>query len=73
MPIKEFRVKTNEDEKVRSILNRFTEVVIIGEEKEGEDERMTPDQKRIEEDIRAYEEAFGASKNAGEDVKKLIK
>ena len=34
---------------------------------------MTPDQKRIEEDISAYEEAFGASKNAGEDVKKLIK
>ncbi|WP_249869098.1 hypothetical protein [Oceanobacillus saliphilus] len=72
MPMKEFRVRTNEDKKVQSILNRFTEVVIIGE-KRREDEEMTPDQKRMDEDIRAYEEVFGASKMTGENVKELIK
>lgn len=71
MPIKEYKVRTSEDEKVRRILERFSEVVIIGEE-EG-DEELTPDQKRIEDDIRAYEEAFGASRKAGEDAKELLK
>jgi hypothetical protein len=41
MPVKEFKVRSSEDEKVRRILNRFSEVTIIGEEEEVELEPKT--------------------------------
>ncbi|CAH0345428.1 hypothetical protein [Bacillus sp. CECT 9360] len=34
---------------------------------------MTPEQNKIEEDIKFYEEAFGASRKAGENAEELLK
>jgi curved DNA-binding protein CbpA len=42
-------------------------------EEEKEVFEVTPEQKSIEEDILFYEQAFGASRKAGEDAKELLK
>ncbi|AQQ54107.1 hypothetical protein [Planococcus lenghuensis] len=68
MATKEYTVKTSDKEKVARILNNFSEVRIIGEEKD-EKEEMT--EAACEEKKNRYRILAGKARELGEDLNEL--
>ena len=70
MPLKEFKIKTSENEKLKRILKHFGEVIVIGEEGEQDLEKS---KKAIEEKKARYKKLAGKANKVGEDVNELVK
>lgn len=66
--IKEYTVKTSEKEKVERILSEFSEVKIIGEEKEQSAEK---DRALLEEKKDRYRKLAGKALELGESIEEL--
>ncbi|WP_146137250.1 hypothetical protein [Planomicrobium soli] len=69
MAIKEYKVKTSEKEKLEEILSLFSEVKIIGESKERDDEET--DLAVRKEKKRRYKELAGKALDLGDNIEEL--
>ncbi|PSL40709.1 hypothetical protein B0H99_104171 [Planomicrobium soli] len=69
LAIKEYKVKTSEKEKLEEILSLFSEVKIIGESKERDDEET--DLAVRKEKKRRYKELAGKALDLGDNIEEL--